>query len=211
MEDIWGTPNEKACHVEAFRREIVKLVEYFCTNVSAPLPSLIDIPIWLILSKDRDRPWCGSGKNMVAIDVSGRELPCTRYASMSFDQSLFDKPIAPDVSRCRRCWFKPACETCEALNWETNGNPDSRTSFHCEFIKWQAWGTAQAHSLRLQKRFEDIKASAVVEPEARAAELAEIGAHLEAVAFVLDQFEQHANLDDVGMMPVGQEAPESSF
>jgi sulfatase maturation enzyme AslB (radical SAM superfamily) len=210
MEDIWGSSQEKVHHVESFRREIVKLVDFFSTRVEKPLPSLIDIPIWAIMANDRDRPWCGSGKNMVGIDVTGRTLPCIRYASMSFDQSLFDKPIATDRSRCRYCCLKPACQTCEALNWEVNGNPVSRTSFHCEFTKWQAWGTAQVHAVRLERRFEEIKAMSRAQKAAHVAELVKIRGHLDNVAFVLEEFERDADFSEVGMQTGWREESKSA-
>jgi radical SAM protein with 4Fe4S-binding SPASM domain len=151
LEDIWGTPDEKAATVGEFRRQIEKLVAFFGEHTQAPIPSIINLPIQIIHSNERDRPWCGSGRSMAAVDVDGTLLPCNRYARMSFDHALTQKTLTDVRPACTTCLFKPACQTCEAHNWEVNGNPNARTRFHCEFTKLQVWGTAQVRVKRLAK------------------------------------------------------------
>lgn len=151
MEDIWGPPEEKAKTVAEFRRQIELLVDFFAENDELPIPSIINLPIQIIHAEDKDRPWCGSGRSMAAVDIDGTVLPCNRYARMSFDHNLVDKPLTDVRPACTTCLFKPACQTCEAHNWEVNGNPNARTRFHCEFTKLQVWGTAQVRARRLVK------------------------------------------------------------
>jgi uncharacterized protein len=201
MEDIWGMPNEKAERVYQFRHEIEKLVDFFNANPSIGLPGIIDLPIAVTVSEERDRPWCGAGRNMAAIDEKGRVLPCHRFTAMSFDQRLFDKPVTPNTSRCRFCFFKAACQTCEVLNWEVNGNPEARTTFHCEFQKWQMWGTAQVHARRLGARLCELRNLPENEQKEHAQELSILAGHLSAVAIILEEFEKHGDLEDVGMKP----------
>jgi len=190
MENIWGSPDEKSKHVQGFKREIEKLVDYFASHPERPLPNLIDLPIAIMTSKDRERPWCGAGRNMVAIDIDGKKLPCSRFSSMSFDQDLFNRPLLPNNSSCRSCFFTAACQTCEALNWEVNGNPQARTSYHCEFTKWQIWGTAQIHTLRLEKRLKEIMAMPKEEKAFLTEELSAIKEHLSRIAVILNELEQ---------------------
>ncbi|MBI2875159.1 MAG: radical SAM protein [Firmicutes bacterium] len=193
LEDIWGPLAEKAGHVKIFKQEIEKLVDFFSSNSQIPLPSIIDLPIAAVTSEeDHDRPWCGSGRNMVAIETNGRILPCNRYAAMSFDQTLFDHPPIPKAVPCDGCFFKAACQTCEAHNWEVNGHPDARTSFHCEFIKVQIWGTAQVQAVRLEKRVREIKSMPEEERLAHQDELALIRRQLVSVAAVLEHLENEA-------------------
>jgi len=137
---------------------------------------------------------------MVAYDINGKMLPCNRYASMSFDQSLFDRPLSPITSRCRYCLFKLACQTCEAHNWEVNGNPNNRTSFQCEFIKLQICGTAQVHAMRLEKRVQELKLMTDEERLAHTKELVLIQQQLSTIAIILEQFEKYDNLLEVGML-----------
>ena len=198
LEDIWGPSNEKSRHLEEFKREIEKLVDFFGNNPEVPLPSIINLPISAITSeKDRNRPWCGSGRNMVAIEADGKTIPCNRYAAMSFDHSLFNRPLSPITSCCRYCMFKPACQTCEAHNWEVNGNPKNRTTFHCEFIKLQIWGTAQVHAMRLEKKIQEIKLMTDEERLAHTEEFALIQKQFLSIAVILEWFQKHDNLSDV--------------
>jgi len=197
MEDIWGLPEQKDEVVLIFRDQISKLVNFFGKNAQLPLPNIINLPIPVIASEEHERPWCGSGRNMIAIETSGRVIPCNRYASMSFDQSLFDKPLKPNVSKCTKCLFKPACQTCEALNWEVNGNPEARTSFHCEFTKLQVWGTAQVLAMRLEKGISKFRELSAAELHDHRDEAERTKHLLESVAVVLNEFERHNNLSDV--------------
>jgi radical SAM protein with 4Fe4S-binding SPASM domain len=199
MEDIWGSPEMKAQYVEAFKGQMEKLVHFFGENHELPLPNIINLPIPIINSEEHDRPWCGSGRNMIAIDTNGRVLPCNRYARMSFDQSLFDKPVAENTSQCRKCLFKPACQTCEALNWEVNGNPAARTSFHCDFTKLQVWATAQVLAMRLKKRIAKYKTMKEVERIHHKYDAATATWLLSSVALVLEEFEKHERLSDIAM------------
>jgi sulfatase maturation enzyme AslB (radical SAM superfamily) len=199
MEDIWGDPEQKARHVEKFHEQIKKLVIFFGKNVELPLPNIINLPIPIIASEEHDRPWCGSGRNMAAVEINGREIPCNRYSTMSFNQSLFDQPLAPDTSKCRYCLFKPACQSCEALNWEINGNPKARTSFHCEFTKLQVWGTAQVLAMRLEKGIKKFKSMTAEERVVHQEEATKVQRLLSSIAIVLNEFEKHDRLSDVGM------------
>ena len=199
LEDIWGGPEEKKELLRVFRGEIEKLVNLFGNHPELPLPSIIDLPIATIFSEDRDRPWCGSGRNMVAVESNGSDLPCNRYSSMSFDQTLFDRPLAPVKSRCRQCTFRAACQTCEVGNWEANGNPHDRTTYHCEFTKHQIWGTARVHTMRLGARLKELEEINPEQRAERATEMAEIHAHLVTIAAILEEFRKNKDLIDVGM------------
>lgn len=208
MEDIYGQPDERTSHVQAYRREIEKLVDFFSAHPELPLPSLIDLPIAVIGSEEEDRPWCGSGRNMVAIETGGRELPCNRYASMSFDQSLFGKPLSIVKSKCQVCAFRAACQTCEALNWEVHGNPADRTTFHCDFIRLQIWATANVHAARLEKRVSELLGLSPKERAPHIEELVRIRAHLTQLESILEEFDKHHKILDAGMPPGWRERVE---
>ncbi len=199
MEDIWGDGEEKARNVAIFRDQIERLVALFLKHPDLPLPSLIDLPIGTIGTVDHDRPWCGTGRSMSAVDVDGAPLPCNRFAAMSFDQSILDRPIAPDLSRCNYCLFKPACQNCEALNWEVNGNPRSHTTFHCEFSKLQIWASARIHGDRLSRRAREILEMSPEGQAELADELALITRHLMSIANVLEAFDNSDDPIEVGM------------
>lgn len=199
MEDIYGPPDERASHVASYRNEVEKLVHLFSTHPELPLPSLIDLPIAVIGSAEEKRPWCGSGRNMVAIETGGTELPCNRYASMSFDQSLLTKPLTGVRSKCSVCAFKAACQTCEAHNWETHGHPADRTTFHCDFTRLQIWGTARVHAARLEERARELLALSPEERSCHLDELVRIRAHLRKLEYILEEFHKHDDILDAGM------------
>jgi len=188
LENIWGTSEEKEITVNEFGQQIVKLVDIFTRCPDLPLPSLINLPIITIISEsDRDRRWCGSGRNMIAYEADGKKLPCNRYAAMSFDQSLFNKPFKEEEpTPCENCLLKPACQTCEVHNWEVNGNPNCRTTFHCEFIMWQAWGTAKVHIERMKARIEAIETQKELSQASFSDELQMINYDLTASKMVLE-------------------------
>ncbi len=204
VEDIWGPPDEKARHVQVFREEVEKLVAVFADRPELPIPSIVNLPLQIIFSEEVDRPWCGSGRNMSAVDPDGTILPCNRYGRMSFDRKLVDQPIKASTPLCTTCLFKPACQTCEAHNWQVNGNPNARTRFHCEFTKLQVWGTAQIQAGRLRHALSSL-AERIGREGASAALTKEILAtkvQLANIAEILGLFEEAERtglpLDQVG-------------
>jgi uncharacterized protein len=207
MEDIWGPAEQKARLLEQFKEQIERLVALFGEHCEFPLPSLIDLPIAVIHSLERDRPWCGSGRNMTAIAMDGTVLPCNRFAGMSFDHRLLERPLSTTTSACDQCLFKAACQTCEVNNWLVRGNPHARTNFHCEFTKIQVWGTAQVRAIRFERRVQEIGRMAVAERSACAEELTAIQQHLSSIALILQEFEANPALLEGGMLdacPVGR-------
>lgn len=206
LEDIWGSDEDRHALVLECKRQIEQLVEFFGTHRDLPLPSLINLPIHILFSaEERDRPWCGSGRSMLGVDVDGSWLACNRYARMSFDKRLFNTPISFTTTRCNTCFFRPCCQTCEANNWEATGNPNVRTSYHCEFIKLQVWGTAQVRALRLAKMISSLEES-LVSLAGKGEEVAEkvserltlAAQELALVAEILTIFEKAENLEQAG-------------
>jgi hypothetical protein len=56
-----------------------------------------------------------------------------------------------------------ACPTCRAYNWQVYGNPDSRTSHHCEFIKLQLLATAKLQYLLNKSVIESLNSGRLPE------------------------------------------------
>lgn len=202
MEDIWGSSIEKSRHIRMFYQQIKMLVDFFGEHTELRLPNIINLPIAIIASEEHDRPWCGSGRNMIAIETNGVVIPCNRYSTMSFDHSLFNKPQSENSSICQYCLFKPACQSCEALNWETNGNPEARTTFHCEFTKLQIWGTAQVLAIRIERGMDELKSMSKEELALHQEEAKKMLRLLKASALVLSEFEKHKSLSDVAIQPI---------
>lgn len=188
MEDIWGGSAEKRLYLKQFTAELDKLVDYYAKNPDLPLPSIIDLPISLIDTADHHRPWCGSGRNMIAVDVDGRYMSCSRYSFMSFNPGLLRQKKPYTASVCSQCRFLPACQTCEVLNWQVNGHPDNRTTYHCEFTKAQVWATAQIHAIRLESLARRLLSANEQSQERQ--KLAAISSCLEKIASILGELER---------------------
>lgn len=148
FENVWGTEDEKRRHLQAFGADLGALVAFYRrhpefrrTTLLLPLPSRL---------RDGDGddalppPPCGLGRNVVAIDVDGALWPCDRIApylrsggSVCAERRVSFQPIA-----CRRCPLQPACPECRAANAEEHGDPDHKTTYHCEFTQLQLRASA---------------------------------------------------------------------
>lgn len=150
FEPVWGDlDNKKAC-LREFSHQLELLVEHYAHNLNLKVPNLLSLPIHKIVSPNKDDPrWCGSGTHMRAYDTDGRELPCHRFSRFSTNKVYEgSKSIGPRVpTRCDQCMYVAACPSCRGYNWQVYGNPDSRTSYHCEFIKLQMLATAKLQYL----------------------------------------------------------------
>jgi sulfatase maturation enzyme AslB (radical SAM superfamily) len=150
FEPVWGDLDSKKDCLREFRYQLELLVEHYAQNMNLKVPNLLSLPIHkLINPRDKDYRWCGSGIHMRAYDTDGRELPCHRFSRFSSDEVYEgDKSIGPHVpTKCDECMYIAACPTCRGYNWQVFGNPDSRTSYHCEFIKLQILATAKLQYL----------------------------------------------------------------
>lgn len=150
FEPVWGDiENKKAC-LREFSYQLELLVEHYAQNKNLKVPNLLSLPIHkLINPSDQDYRWCGSGLHMRAYDTNGRELPCHRFSQFSSNKIYEgNKSIGPRVpTKCDECMYITTCSTCKGYNWQVFGNPDSRTSYHCEFIKLQMLATAKLQYL----------------------------------------------------------------
>jgi len=167
FEPVWGDlDNKKAC-LREFSRQLELLVEHYAHNSSLKIPNLLSLPIHKIVGPNKDDPrWCGSGTHMRAYDTDGRELPCHRFSRFSTNK-IYEgsKSIGPRVpTKCDQCMYIAACPSCRGYNWQVYGNPDSRTSYHCEFIKLQMLATAKLQYL-LNKSLIDNLFSGKTPPE----------------------------------------------
>lgn len=150
-EPVWGDlENKKAC-LEKFSRQLQILIRYYESKPNARLPNLLSLPIHkLPFHGEEENHWCGSGINMKAYDTDGRELPCHRFSFFS-SKKIYEgsDSFGPRVStKCDYCIYAAACPTCRGYNWQLYNNPNSRSSYHCEFIKLQLLATAKLEYLR---------------------------------------------------------------
>jgi len=150
-EPVWGDSKSKKDHLRHFAEQLDLLIPHYIDNPDLEVPNLLSLPIRnIIMLRDPSYRWCGSGRTMTAYDTDGRKLPCHRFSRFCTGK-LFEGPqsIGPRVeTKCDSCVLAAACPNCPGYNWQVYGHPDSRTSYHCEFIKLQFLAAAKLIFLR---------------------------------------------------------------
>lgn len=158
-EPVWGDLDNKKTCLREFSNQLELLVKHYSHNIDLKVTDLLSLPIQRLISPtNEDYRWCSSGIKMRAYDTDGRELPCHRFSRFSSNK-IYEGPksIGPRVStKCDQCMYVAACPTCRGYNWQIYGNPDSRTSYHCEFIKLQMLATAKLQYLLNKALVESI-------------------------------------------------------
>jgi uncharacterized protein len=152
FEPVWGDIESKRRHLKKYAEQLSLLVNHYAEDPLLAVPNILSLPInhLLIRPQNADYRWCGSGRQMKAFDVDGRELPCHRFARFSTNMT-YDGPAEkkPGIkTKCDGCAYLMTCPTCYGYNWQVNGDPDTRTSYHCEFIKLQLLAAAKLIFLR---------------------------------------------------------------
>lgn len=160
-EPVWGDLDSKKTYLREFSHQLELLVEHYVNNVDLEVTTLLLLPIHNIVSKNKNKDdyrFCGSGVHMRAYDTDGRELPCHRFSRFATNKIYEgNKSIGPRITtKCDQCLYILSCPTCRGYNWQVYGNPDSRTSYHCEFTKLQMLACAKLHYLRNKSLVESL-------------------------------------------------------
>jgi len=160
FEPVWGDieKKKKKC-LRDFASQLALLIGHYASNINLTIPNLLTLPIHKLVSENKeDNRWCGSGINMRAYDTDGRELPCHRFSRLASNKVyLGNESVGCRIqSKCDNCMYVAVCPTCRGYNWEIFGNPDSRTSYHCEFIKLQILATAKLQYLRNKSKIKSL-------------------------------------------------------
>jgi len=165
FEDFWGNPDHKKKLLEIYNEQLMVLVDYYSEHPHLfPVYSILDsLPEYLCIpefginkSNDEDcTRFCGAGHEMITVDVYGEVYPCHRFLPW-----ITGKP-APEAStniqsrwqpdQCFNCKIVYSCPTCAGYNWEINGDPGNRTTYHCEAHKLEVLASAKLAALKLEK------------------------------------------------------------
>ena len=168
-EDLWSDVDREAVLL-SFAAQLDRLVEFYTTAPGLKPPQLVKLPIHRIFSKDEDQfvpRWCGSGRAMVCYDTDGRAYPCHRFVPLAVGPRLkYDgasslqpgsRSLAATDSACINCPLIKACPSCMGFNWQTYGNPDARTRFHCPFMLIQFKASAKLEILTVSAELESAR------------------------------------------------------
>ena len=158
FEDIWGSPDEKATHLETYERQLAELVVFYGENPNLPVPMILSRKIDSLLMKhEPGRPYCGAGEFMVCYTPDGATYPCHRFTPFCSTRPS-PRPLADiaalDGEPCQNCLLIPICPTCQGFNWEVHSNTLRRTTFHCEFFKRDIVASAKLLIRRIEDRLD---------------------------------------------------------
>lgn len=168
-EDLWSACDREAVLL-SFAAQLDRLVEFYAATPGLKAPQLVKLPIHRIFSNDEDQlvpRWCGSGRAMMCYDTDGRAYPCHRFLPLAvgprleYDGASSLQPGSPsrsaDDSACMNCPLIKACPSCLGFNWQTYGNPDARTRFHCPFVLIQFKASAKLEVLTVSSELESAR------------------------------------------------------
>jgi len=198
FEEVWGDAASKQRHLKNYAEQLDKLVHHYFEHPELEVPMLLALPIRRLLQKEEtDHRWCGSGSAMCCYDTDGRKLPCHRFARFSTNKRYEgERSISERIkTKCDDCPFIDACPTCVGHNWQTYGHPDSRTSFHCEFIKLQFLATAKLLYLKNVFLIKELAKGNIGEDSP--SKDSETLRNLQAAYFVLQHLDQESIIKEV--------------
>jgi uncharacterized protein len=164
FEDLWGTPEQEEKLLKIYNNQLMQLVDYYAERPDLfPVYRILDaFPISLnqsgnIIEQSYDEcvRFCGSGHEMVLIDLDGQTYPCHRFVPWVTGKPA---PIGPANRQqkwkpveCENCKILHVCPTCAGYNWEVNNDTGIRTTYHCRAIKLEALASAKLLLLKLKK------------------------------------------------------------
>lgn len=135
----------KSEYTKILKRELHILSNYYLNNPNIQVSNLIDMPLWSITENKGTYPkWCGTGNQMIAIDIDGHEYPCQMFmpnAMTNFNNfKSFDykEPLNLQDEHCKDCNILPICPTCYGANLIQSGNPAIRDKDICKLTKIRA-------------------------------------------------------------------------
>jgi uncharacterized protein len=165
FEDFWGSPEQKEKLLDIYNDQLTTLVDYYSERPHLyPVSKILEaLPIYLCIPEFRIYPanendctrFCGSGHEMVTVDVDGNVYPCHRFLPWITGKNAPGNPANSQSQwqpeECSNCKVVSSCPTCAGYNWEINGDCGIRTTFHCEAYKSEVIASAKLASLRLGK------------------------------------------------------------
>jgi uncharacterized protein len=164
FEDIWGDQNQKNKLLDIYADELSRLVDYYTESPElfpvSPILTRSSESIYATRSAEIDCfRFCGAGHEMIMYDVDGRSYPCHRFAPWVTKRQapirLVNRQKVWKPKECEICKLINLCPTCVGYNWEVNGDPSMRTTFHCDALKLEVLASAKLEALRLGKMDDD--------------------------------------------------------
>ncbi len=167
LEDIWGDSERKKKLLETYEEQLAILLNFYekRPHLYPPSPLFSKVPEYIgrpdseieQLKKESVR-FCGAGHEMVTVDVDGTIYPCHRFLPFCTGRPSPDKQVnthtqwKPDT--CAECTLVASCPTCVGLNYQENGDPAIRTTYHCDAFKLGILASCKLEAVRFNQMTE---------------------------------------------------------
>jgi radical SAM additional 4Fe4S-binding domain len=103
-------------NVEILQRELLKLIDYYVSNPTVKVCSLLDRSIeTLALPKTETFRWCGVGTHMTTYDIHGAAYPCHFFMPLSLGEQGAEQAKNLNFSMTQKL-YDEECENCMILN-----------------------------------------------------------------------------------------------
>jgi uncharacterized protein len=164
FENYWGSPEEEEKLLKIYNDQLMQLVDFYADRPDLfPVHRILDaVPGYINQdggdigqsTEDYVR-FCGSGHEMVLIDLDGQSYPCHRFAPWITGRPAPTGQINMqkkwDPVECKNCKIINSCPTCVGYNWEINNDTGIRTTYHCKSNKLEVLASAKLLLLKLKK------------------------------------------------------------
>ncbi len=163
FENIWGTSHQKAKLLDTYSEQLNKLVEYYSSRPDRLPPRMLAHDPGVMYRSGQSEPpgeacvrYCGAGHELVIVDIDGNTYSGHRFMPWVTGRPAPSEPVNRQGTwgpeRCAKCRIVSLCPTCAGFNWQVNGNPATRTTYHCEAFKLEFLASAKLHAVRLMQQ-----------------------------------------------------------
>lgn len=131
-------------HLNTLSQELQKLSDYYLSNQSLPLFSMLDIDIFSALHNQKNSVvHCGCGDDLVCIDTDGEHYACHLFSPVSLPKSkaklsqIFDFSNKQNFysEECNECSIKSICTHCYGMNYYCSGDITKQSPETCKSTK----------------------------------------------------------------------------
>ena len=132
--------------IDGLTRQLTSLIQFYLDNPQYEPCEFLAMHIEAINTQSTSMAkWCGTGTEMVAVDVDGKEYPCQMFLPMVNGKDILEgRPVdwcdASSLSDdgCRECIISPICPTCYGMNLMERHDPRLRDQYLCALTKVRA-------------------------------------------------------------------------
>ena len=151
-------------NVDLLVKELNHLEEYYLAHPEITPSSILDMKIEY--QGHNEKKWCGTGTDMVAYDVDGKDYACQMFIPLSIGQAEAESSRKIDFfikdnffdPKCKSCIINAICPTCYGSNYHEHDNVATRSNQLCQLNKVTALANAhfQAKKILMDKNLKEL-------------------------------------------------------